>query len=185
MRLAAPGIITLSSIVRHLANHRDALGPLEHCTMRRYLSHRAVADGVPNTVVAVPDTATVREALEATMRHGGSGVPVIDGTGAVVANVSGSDVGALALLGVRASAEDAERLLAANVVAFLTERRSASPATTPFVVHSADTFGTAITQLAESGLHHLYIVDEARRPIGVLSLSDVISTVALYLPPPA
>ena len=60
-------------------------------------------------------------------------------------------------------------------------QRPGSTARTPFVLHGADTFGTALSQLTESGLHHLYIVDESRRPVGVLSLSDVLEAVSAYL----
>ncbi len=37
-----------------------------------------------------------------------------------------------------------------------------------------DTVGVAIQLLAESRLHHLFIVNTGRAPVGVLSLTDVL-----------
>ncbi len=35
--------------------------------------------------------------------------------------------------------------------------------------------------LAESKLHHIYVVDTARHPVGVLSLTDVLAALVVCL----
>ena len=64
--------------------------------------------------------------------------------------------------------------------------RGASPATSPLspiVVQEGDSVGMAIQLLAESHLHHMYIVDGFKRPLATLSLTDVIKTLVLFLEP--
>jgi CBS domain-containing protein len=53
----------------------------------------------------------------------------------------------------------------------------------PVFVRPSDAFGTVITLIASTGLHRVTVVDDDERPIGVVSLSDILEVVAsrLYL----
>ena len=110
----------------------------------------------------------------------------MDETGAIVANFSASDVRLLANVTNQA---DADAALALPVLTFLRERapkdlHSSGPsALSPVVVQESDSVTMAIQLLAESRLHHIYIVDAARRPVSVLSLTDVIRAVVMFLDP--
>jgi CBS-domain-containing membrane protein len=44
----------------------------------------------------------------------------------------------------------------------------------PVVVQVGDSVAVVVQLLAESRLHHVYVVDSARRPVGVLALTDVL-----------
>jgi hypothetical protein len=50
------------------------------------------------------------------------------------------------------------------------------------VVHPTDSFGTALELMVESGLHHIYVINSARRPLGVLSQSDVLRVINACMP---
>ena len=115
-----------------------------------------------------------------------SGAPVVDDDGVIVANFSVSDVRLLANVTNQA---DADAALALPVLAFLRERAPRHGSTggpsalSPVVVQEGDSVGMAIQLLAESRLHHIYIVDGARRPVGVLSLIDVVRAMVWCLDP--
>ena len=55
---------------------------------------------------------------------------------------------------------------------------------TPVVVYEEDSLGTVLQVLVESRLHHVYVVDEARQPQGVITLTDVIRFLVQALPTP-
>ena len=124
-------------------------------------------------------TATAGEAFHVLASHGISGAPVVDAAGVVVANVSVSDMRRLAHTTNHA---DTDAALAKPVLEFLRggpagAGRAADPVVTstePVVVHAGDSVGMVVQLLAESRLHHVYVVDGARRPVGVLALADVL-----------
>jgi CBS domain-containing protein len=95
----------------------------------------------------------------------------VDAEGAIVANFSVSDVRHLASVTNKA---DTEAALARPVLDFLRAHRGDAPLAPPVTVQVTDTVLVAIQLLAESHLHRVYIVDEDRKPVGVLSLTDVL-----------
>ena len=95
----------------------------------------------------------------------------MDATGAIVANFSVSDVRKLASVTNKADTQAALSLL---VLEFLRTQRGDTGVTPPVTVNVTDTVLVAVQLLAESRLHRLYIVDEDRKPVGVLSLTDII-----------
>jgi CBS domain-containing protein len=100
-----------------------------------------------------------------------TGLPIVDAEGAIVANFSVSDVRHLASVTNKA---DTEAALARPVLDFLRAHRGDAPLAPPVTVQVTDTVLVAIQLLAESHLHRVYIVDEDRKPVGVLSLTDVL-----------
>jgi CBS domain-containing protein len=125
-------------------------------------------------VVVVGEGVSAGNALHTLVSHKIWGLPVVDGTGAIVANFSVSDVKHLALTTNQA---DADAALALPVLEFLRAGRAstlhttASPSLAPVVVCAGDTVSMAIQLLAESHLHHIYIVDGARVPVGTWSVT--------------
>uniref|UniRef100_A0A7S4DQ38 CBS domain-containing protein n=2 Tax=Lotharella globosa TaxID=91324 RepID=A0A7S4DQ38_9EUKA len=92
-------------------------------------------------------------------------IPVVDKKGRVVANLSESD-----LRGTdRASFVD----LLKPVVEYL--RTTHGSVRTPVAATGATTFSEAIRTILEEKIHRLWIVNKDGDPIGVLSLSDIIS----------
>jgi CBS domain-containing protein len=158
------GLVTQSSIVRFLADHRAALGPLAVATMAAFVS-------AAKPLVTVRSTATAREALQTIVAHKISGAPVLDDAGAVVACVSVADVRAVSAF---STTEQVAELLSKTVMEYLQLRPSKGAALT---LRPDDALATALVVLAESGAHSVTIVDGDRKPLGVCTLTDIIAAV--------
>lgn len=180
------GVITQSSIVRYLAKHMELLEPVSADVAARFFSMTSSSSSSSASVVTIPLAATARDALQTLVSHKVSGAPVVDSDGVIVANFSVSDVRLLAAV---SNQVDADAALALPVLNFLRERapkdmHSIAPSSlSPVVVQESDSVAMAIQLLAESRLHHIYIVDASRRPVGVLSLTDVIRALVWCLDP--
>ncbi len=141
-----------------------------------------IATVIATAVRTVGTKATAREALRLMTQQHFSGLPVVDdATGALVANISVSDVRALA----GHDANDVERVLELPVLEYLRLMQRAvdgSGPTHPVVLREDDTFGTAVTLFAVSGLHHLPVIDSTTHCVtATISLSDVIRTVSIAI----
>jgi CBS domain-containing protein len=128
---------------------------------------RLVGDymSLPAVVVAVDDLVHRAETLLA--EHHVSGLPVVDSMGAIVGVVSRTD-----LLGEspRVSAlvrGHADRLLVGELMS--------SPAIT---VSITTTLRDAARIMRDARIHRVVVVDEAARPVGVLSASDYVAIAA-------
>jgi len=128
---------------------------------------RLVGDymSLPAVVVAVDDVVQRAETL--LMEHHVSGLPVVDATGAIVGVVSRTDI-----LGEspRVSAlvrGHADRLLVGELMT--------SPAIT---VSITTTLRDAARAMRDARIHRVVVVDEAARPVGVLSASDYVAIAA-------
>jgi len=47
-------------------------------------------------------------------------------------------------------------------------------------VHVTNTLGDVITKLAENKIHRVYVIDEERHPLGVISLRDVLVEILTF-----
>ncbi len=149
------------------------LAPVAHVPLSDFLA-AAHPGGAAPTPITLPAATPTRDAIHTLVSHRVWGVPVVDDCGAVVANFSVSDVRHLARAG-----EGAESALARPVLAFLQGRHAATTggpgdSLSPVVVHGTDTVSMAIQLLAEGHLHRIFVVDGARRPVAVLTLTDVM-----------
>ena len=120
---------------------------------------------LPAVVVAVDDPVQRAETLLA--EHHVSGLPVVAATGAIVGVVSRTDI-----LGEspRVSAlvrGHADRLLVGELMS--------SPAIT---VSITTTLREAARVMRDARIHRVVVVDEAARPVGVLSASDYVAIAA-------
>lgn len=171
------GIITQSAVVKFIAENRALLGSLAALPMSTFVRPT-------HPVIKLPMTATVSEALKLLLACKITGVPVIDSSDRIIANVSVSDVRSLAKVGV----SDIDRVLSIPIIEFLAEAKSKAVGTTasssslaPVVLHANDSFGAAIDLLAATGLHRVYVVDEAGCAIGVFTLTDAIKTLSVCM----
>jgi CBS domain-containing protein len=128
---------------------------------------RLVGDymSLPAVVVAVDDVVQRAETL--LTEHHVSGLPVVDAMGAIVGVVSRTDI-----LGEspRVSAlvrGHADRLLVGELMT--------SPAIT---VSITTTLRDAARAMRDARIHRVVVVDEAARPVGVLSASDYVAIAA-------
>jgi CBS domain-containing protein len=180
------GLITQTTILEYLSSHADLLGSLGALPATDLLPPLPgpPADGAEGTparpaVITVGATETAVAALTTLVSHKVWGAPVVDASGAIVANFSVSDVRHLASVTNQA---DADAALALPVLEFLRTSggggRGPSPSLTPVVVSPSDSVSMVVELLAASKLHHVYVVDADRRPTGVVSLTDVMRALA-------
>ena len=199
------GIISQSDVVRHLHAHPDLLTGIATLPCAAYFAGLSSGSGSSSSsssgsgsgsssssgpsaarVTTVPQDATAFFALQALVAAQVSGAPVVDDHGAVVANFSASDV---RLLAGAANAADAGASLDLPVLRFLADRGPkgvhdlAPSALSPVVLQQGDSVAVAVQLLATSRLHHVYVVDAARKPLAVVSLSDVVRALAWALDP--
>ena len=195
-----------SAILKFVHKHADMLAPIAALPVTEFMGGRPTpvslggsagpspvgVEGAAGSspalggqhIVVVEATASAGNALHTLVSNMIWGVPVVGGDGAIVANFSVSDVRHLASFTNQA---DADAALALPVLEFLRAGRAstlhttASPSLAPVVVCAGDTVSMAIQLLAESHLHHIYIVDAARVPQGVLSLTDVMAALVYTL----
>lgn len=137
---------------------------------------RTVADLMHRDVITISSDASVRELAAVLSRHGISGVPVVDGDGDVVGTVSVTDI-----------------LWHSDRIAPLLGGRSPSGSEEPPSVDlgtvgeimTPDVFGlepTASLQellrfFSRTGLHRATVV-EGRRPVGIVSATDLLKLIA-------
>jgi len=159
-------IITQSDILNFLSRYINHYGRKLARTSIRDLSFGK------DEVVSVHTSCTAFNAFYKMLKSAVSGVAIIDDEGLLVANISVSDLrgfsGAISsdlflpVLGY----------LKKNVPTFKTRFP-------PATVTLEDTFETLVMKLAVMRLHRLWIEDQQGKPIGVISLTDVLKLLDL------
>jgi CBS-domain-containing membrane protein len=143
-------------------------------------------------LVVVEDDAVARVALQKLAATRVSGLPVVDASGVMVADVTMGDLRELATIDL--SDDDVDALLSQSILDYVYAARRVRESREhreglrnrgdllrPVVVHAEDSLGMAIELLCEAKLHRLTIVDAAGRPTAVLSLTDVLHIVGMVL----
>eukprot|EP01119_Soliformovum_irregulare_P003034 TRINITY_DN1331_c0_g1_i1.p1 TRINITY_DN1331_c0_g1~~TRINITY_DN1331_c0_g1_i1.p1 ORF type:complete len:310 (-),score=101.16 TRINITY_DN1331_c0_g1_i1:81-1010(-) len=125
-------------------------------------------------VFTIEDKAIAREAFKMMVEKKVRGVAIVDKDGKLVGNLSGNDIKVLGY--------DLKYfgMLAATNSVYLDELRRCDPQRT--VADTADpvrcsgnaTFGEVIALIHRNRVHRVYVVDENQKPIGVVSIFDVL-----------
>lgn len=106
--------------------------------------------------------------LTAMRAHGAPAAPVVNAYGAIVANISFSDVKAVA----RRANFGALQL---PIAAFLNAVDKPPEAINPSIyVKSATQLQSMVLTLAATKIHQLYAIDDALRPMGCVRISDIL-----------
>lgn len=180
------GIISQGALLRWLAPHIAKLPTAHQPVVEVFASDEA------EPVLALPVTATAREALDALVATGFSGAPITDDADTVVADIAVADIRALA----RAAHHDraaAETLLDKPLLEFLREMRhktaelekssapgappSAAASTSALVVNGKDTVMTAVECMQAARAHRCFLIDDKRTLVGLLTTSDLLQHV--------
>ena len=119
-------------------------------------------------VLAVPSTMAAIDTFRLMDNKHISGVAVVDASGAVVANTSSRDL-KIFIKSPRRST------LLLPISRFLDEVRKDSSIEVPVVCCSPeDTLARAMSSIATTNVHRVYVVDAAKRPLRVITLTDVM-----------
>jgi CBS domain-containing protein len=130
-----------------------------------------VGDLMARDPIVVRANASLDEVAELLDRHHISGVPVVDGGGSLVGVVSQTDL-------VRARST---QYLWANWPGLSVRHLMTSPAVT---VHRSTPLAIAAARMERQHIHRLVVVadDDERRPIGILSMTDLVHSIAVAPP---
>jgi len=119
---------------------------------------------LPLGVVSVLDTMTVIDTIKYMKDFKCSGIAVVDKHNRIVANFSASD-----LIGLN---EENFNLLQLPVKEYLT--RVYTFPKPPVCVSETSTVEEVLLKITVHGVHRVYIVDESMRPLGLLTLTDLM-----------
>lgn len=114
-------------------------------------------------VVVIPQATSLREAARLFAREQISGAPVVDEQGRCVGVLSASDF-------FRPAAE--------SLAVPFDEPVSAHMTADPVTVGPATPVRELSRQMLDAHIHRVIVVDEQRRPIGVISSTDILAAVA-------
>jgi len=157
------GMVTQSHLVKLLHDNLELIGE------KRNKPLHLVPEAI-KPVITMNENDSAVDSFKKMIEKAISGVAIVNDTGKLVGNLSASDMKAISTDG-----RMFWRLYETNKN-FIAKVRKDSEGRPRGVVHvkTSDTIETAIKQLSEHNLHHVYLVDDERKPIGVISLKDIL-----------
>jgi len=159
-------VLTQSTVVSYLSSHIHELGAIAHKTVGE------LALGM-KSVVSVSSNAKAYEAFKLMATNGITSVAVVDpDDGTLLTNMSAKDV---KLIVDEALFTKLHQTALEYVVAI---REKQLLETVPvFSVHPETSFAKVLEKIVFLRVHRLYVVDNERKPVGVIALSDIIGAV--------
>uniref|UniRef100_A0A7S0WHK0 CBS domain-containing protein n=1 Tax=Pyramimonas obovata TaxID=1411642 RepID=A0A7S0WHK0_9CHLO len=128
-------------------------------------------------LITVKDTLPAHAALELVDNKGISGVGIVDSEdGTLVGNTSGSDLHIFLRDGAS---------LAMPVLDFFAQARqdvTGIDRAATITCTKDQTLAKVIAKLAKTKVHRIYVVDEEKRPLGIISVQDICRVFARFLP---
>mmetsp|Transcript_15507 Transcript_15507/g.33739 ORF Transcript_15507/g.33739 Transcript_15507/m.33739 type:complete len:354 (+) Transcript_15507:276-1337(+) len=156
-------IISQSALVKFLA---------KQCP-RDDLTETLAEAGLPykKDVASIVDTADASEAFELLDAKRMSGIAVVDEDGMLVGNTSARDIKFAAL-------DEGRTAMDTDILSYLASVRQATPQKKERYpschVHEDSTIGHVINLLAKTGYHRVFVVDKDIKPVGVISVADIV-----------
>jgi CBS domain-containing protein len=160
-------IVTQSQMVEILAKNLDIIGDKKNKTVN-------LTENYFEEVISVLDDSIAMDAFKLMVERNVSGLAVVDKEGKLVGNISLRDL--------KAMSTDARLFwrLFQTVHNFLLKIRHEDSGDRPrtiVTVKPTDTLETVIKKLAENRIHRVFIVDESKKPQGVISLKDILKEI--------
>jgi len=162
--------VTQSSLVQFFAKHSDKLGKFGNQSL-------AELGFQPKHVFTIKEGSLAIDAFRKMDEHKITGVPIVDSEGAIITNVSSRD-----LRNALTEPDFFEKVLlpVERFVSDLKSRTFLPNAETMYpkiCCKFTSKFGDVIHKLAATKIHRIYVVDDHERPVGVISLHDVIGKI--------
>jgi CBS domain-containing protein len=161
-------IITQSALVMLLAEHVVVDGDYsdEETLEEAHFDYK-------KDVLCANDTTCARHVFALLVSKELSGIAIVDEeTGKLVGNTSARDIKLAVSAGVAAATLDMD------ILSYLAAVRQAVPTKNERYpsasVHEESTVGHAIRLLAKTGYHRVFVVDKDQKPVGVISVADII-----------
>jgi len=159
-------LLTQSAVIDYLAKHVEQLGP----SIKKTLKELNFGN---KPVISIYHNKPAIEAFKLMAENRISGLAVIDSDKTLMANISARD-----LRSIQQDARLFERLYY-PVGEFVSHVRQANfRAVHPSICCTLDdTFQKIIMRIAAARIHRIYVVDENRHPVSVISLHDVLKKI--------
>lgn len=161
-------LLTQSDLVRFLMSYSvHGRTPADGTPdARKSLSELHIVDS-PNkpSMTAIARTATALEAFRLLEQHSIMSAPVVDEDGSIITSISASD-----LRGLRSHQLSSVLL---PVLEFLKSQRAGALSVPITATLSSSLYDVSMLMILHR-IHRVWIVDDAQKPIGVVSMSDVI-----------
>jgi len=159
-------LLTQSAVIDYLAKHVSQLGPSIQKTLKELNFEK-------KAVISIDHSKPAIDAFRLMVENRISGLAVLDSNKKLMANISARD-----LRSIQQDARLFERLYY-SVGEFVSHVRQANyRAIHPSICCTFDdTFQKIIMRLAAARIHRIYVVDENRHPISVISLHDVLAKI--------
>ncbi|CAB9524632.1 Protein SDS23 [Seminavis robusta] len=171
-------ILSQSALVKFLVDH--LLAESKSATLKKFFDQTLAQANFPykKEVKTAPDTATASEVFELMDSHRLSGIAVVDHEdGALVGNTSATDIKLAVAVDDGAFAD-----LGLNVLSFLSAVRQEDPTKETRYpsshVKESSTLAHTFKLLAKTGYHRVFVVDMELKPVGVVSVTDVVEFLA-------
>jgi len=155
-------IVSQSNVIRLLAKNIHRYGKIAQATVQ------SIGVGV-GSCITIGEAAKAIHAFHLLHTNAVSAVGIVNSAGTLLANLSVSD-----LRGLNSSNFDR---LSMPVMDYL--RQYTETLFPPLTCTLSTTFETVILKLAATGAHRLWKVDEYGRPIGIITLTDVMKLLEL------
>lgn len=160
-------IISQSALVKALAEHANR-DDLEETLDEAHLSYK-------KDIVMAKDTDSAMQVFELLDSKRLSGIAVVDSeTGKLVGNTSARDIKLFVYQKELAGADMDILSYLATVRQATLSKKERYPSTH---VAQDSTVGHAINLLAKTGYHRVFVVDKEIKPVGVISVADILSFV--------
>lgn len=159
------GAFTSLGLLRVLRDSMPILGPLASQSVGHLFPTG------PDTVVSAGVDTPTRACFQTLLERHFLGLPVLSGDGSIAANLSVSDIRALATM----SREDANAAMDGPVISFIRSRGLLRP---PVTVLATDSLAVTIELMVTAHVHRVYVVDAGGRPIGVVTVTDILRVLA-------
>jgi CBS domain-containing protein len=159
-------LLTQSAVINYLAKHIDQLGPAVKKTLKEL-------NFAKKPVISIDHSKCAIDAFRLMVDNRISGLAVLDSDKKLMANISARD-----LRTIQQDTQLFERLYY-SVGEFVSHVRQENyRAVHPSICCTFDdTFQKIIMRLAAARIHRIYVVDENRHPISVISLHDIIEKI--------
>ncbi|EGG14217.1 hypothetical protein DFA_11986 [Cavenderia fasciculata] len=159
-------LVTQSAILNFLAKHIDKLGEWGTKSLLDLGFHE-------KPVISINFHKTAIEAFELMAEHRVNGIAVVDDKGVIIANISARDL--KELLNETRIFEN----LYLTVGEFISRvRQQDYKAVHPSIsCNMNDSLDKLMTRMCAAKIHRVYVVDQDRKPVGVISLHDILEKI--------
>jgi CBS domain-containing protein len=163
------GLLTQSDIIRFAAENLMWIErePLFQKTLRQ------VSLGQRKPIIVQPDVLAYQAFKEIHNKEGREGVALVDNDGKLIANISASNIKGMTRANIQ--------LLYRPLTDFLARDRKRGWWQLPITTTLDTTLENVLLQFVGAKVHRMYIVDDDGKPVGEVSISDIVRQLGLSL----